>query len=99
MNIKQLSEIHNFYTHFLAKITFIQTIRRSQLQTEIERKAELKDWLNQHRSDKTFGDNVRHEIFHMLELVEEISIQLLESKVTTLEKNCEIICTKMKGLC
>jgi hypothetical protein len=96
MNIKQLSDIHNFYTHFLAKITLIQTSRRALSDNEHDKKSELAEWLNQHKADKTFGENVRHEIFHMLELIEETPVSLLESKVATLERNCEIICNKMK---
>lgn len=91
MNIKQLSEIHYFYTHFLAKIRHINTSNIYRDKPENEKKNELYDWLTQHKADKTFGGNVRHEIFHMLDLVLSENIITLETKIGNLEYNCEKI--------
>ncbi|PJZ03389.1 hypothetical protein PRCB_22695 [Pantoea rodasii] len=90
MNIQQLSEIHCFYTHFLVKIRQLETSQVYRKQTTAFKKAELSEWLIHHKSAKTFGEHVRHEIFHMLDLVaSEVTVSDLEKKIGNLESNCE----------
>ncbi|MDE1188281.1 MAG: hypothetical protein PW844_17595 [Pantoea sp.] len=96
MNIKQLGEIHRFYTHFLAKIRHIQTSRFYRNKSEEDKKSELSDWLTHHKSNKTFGESVRHEIFHMLEMVPAHTLSILELKISNLEQNCERICCELE---
>ncbi|MBK0097593.1 hypothetical protein IBT49_16530 [Erwinia sp. S63] len=90
MDIKQLSEIQCFYTHFLIKIRQLETSQFYRKQSTEYKKSELSEWLIHHKSAKTFGEHVRHEIFHMLELVaSEVSVCELEKKIGNLESNCE----------
>ncbi|NIF23835.1 hypothetical protein [Candidatus Pantoea multigeneris] len=91
MNIQQLSEIHYFYTCFLAKIRKVETLYIYRDKSEEEKKTELLNWLIRHKTLKTFGDSVRHEIFHMLELVSSENTHALETKIGNLEHNCKRI--------
>ncbi|WP_337009085.1 hypothetical protein [Pantoea sp. AS142] len=97
MNIKQISEIKNFYTHFLAHIKFVEMSYGTHLKSEDEMKRELREWLNEHKEARTFGDNVRHEIFHMLNLVASESVEQLVKKIAIFEKNCESIHLEMES--
>lgn len=95
MNIKQISEIHCFYAHFLAKIRMIENSFLNKYKSEDEKKDEILNWLSQHKTNKTFGENVRHEIFHMLDMVSNESFLRLERKISTLEHDCEKIMEEM----
>ena len=97
MNIKKISEIHCFYAHLLAKIRMIENNFLHKNKPEDEKKYEILNWLSQHKTNKSFGENVRHEIFHMLEMVANESFSRLERKISILEHNCERIVEEMDG--
>jgi len=97
MNIKKISEIHCFYAHFLARIRMIENRLLHKNKSENEKKDDLLNWLSQHKTNKTFGENARHEIFHMLEMVANEPLFRLERKIAIFEHNCEIIMEEMNS--
>lgn len=89
MNIPQLNNIHFFYDQFYLHIRAIEQENAGKSESEI--KTVIKCWLLETKKRKTFSEDCRHEIMHMIDDLNHHPLQIFKSNIRNFSRNIQLI--------